>query len=84
MPEPSDREKLEKRAARGRRSQARRIFSAMLWHLRFVRDHHRQIRRIAVVSDNKILGVASRTASHFVSAQVRSFDAGNRAAARVD
>ena len=57
-------------------------FGAMLSHLRFVRDHHRQIRRIAVVSDSKILAVAPKIASHFVSAEVRSFDAGDRAAAR--
>ena len=57
-------------------------FGAMLSHLRFVRDHHRQIRRIAVVSDSKILAVAPKIASHFVSAEVRAFDAGDRAAAR--
>ena len=58
-------------------------FGAMLSHLRFVRDHHRQIRRIAVVSDNKILTVAPKIASHFVSAEVRSFNASDRAAALV-
>ena len=57
-------------------------FGAMLSHFRFVRDHHRQIRRIAVVSDSKILAVAPKIASHFVSAEVRSFDARDRAAAR--
>jgi hypothetical protein len=56
-------------------------FAALLSHLRFVRDHHRQIRRIAVVSDSPLLVTAPKIASHFVSAQVRTFDAKARAAA---
>ncbi len=56
-------------------------FAALLSHLRFVRDHHRRIRRIAVVSDSTLLGVAPKIASHFVSAEVRAFDAAIRAAA---
>ena len=56
-------------------------FAALLSHLRFVRDHHRQIRRIAVVSDSPLLSAAPKIASHFVSAQLRSFDAASRAAA---
>jgi hypothetical protein len=56
-------------------------FAALLSHLRFVRDHHRQIRRIAVVSDSPLLAAAPKIASHFVSAQVRAFDANARAAA---
>jgi hypothetical protein len=56
-------------------------FAALLSHLRFVRDHHRQVRRIAVVSDSPLLTAAPKIASHFVSAQVRSFDPAGRAAA---
>jgi len=56
-------------------------FAALLSHLRFVRDHHRRIRRIAVVSDSALLAVAPKIASHFVSAQVRNFEAGARDAA---
>jgi hypothetical protein len=56
-------------------------FAALLSHLRFVRDHHRQIRRIAVVSDSPLLGAAPKIAKHFVSAEVRAFDAGDRTAA---
>jgi hypothetical protein len=56
-------------------------FAALLSHLRFVRDHHRRIRRIAVVSDSPFLAVGPKIASHFVSAQVRTFDAADRAAA---
>ena len=56
-------------------------FAALLSHLRFVRDHHRQIRRIAVVSDSTLLTVGPKIASHFVSAELRTFGAGDTAAA---
>jgi len=56
-------------------------FAALLSHLRFVRDHHRRIRRIAVVSDSTLLAVAPKIANHFVSAEVRTFGAADRAAA---
>jgi hypothetical protein len=56
-------------------------FAALLSHLRFVRDHHRRIRRIAVVSDSTVLAVGPRIASHFVNADVRTFGTAERAAA---
>jgi hypothetical protein len=56
-------------------------FAALVSHVRFVRDHHRRIRRIAVVSDSKMLALAPKLASHFVSAEVRAFDTADRAAA---
>lgn len=56
-------------------------FAALLSHVRFVRDHHRRIRRIAVVSDSTLLAVGPKIASHFVSAEVRTFGAGARTAA---
>jgi hypothetical protein len=56
-------------------------FAALLSHLRFVRDHHRRIRRIAVVSDSALLSVAPKLVGHFVSAQLRTFEAADRSAA---
>jgi hypothetical protein len=56
-------------------------FAALLSHLRFVRDHHRQIRRIAVVSENPLLAALPKIASHFISAQVHTFTADAREAA---
>ena len=47
--------------------------SALVAHLRFVRDHHRKIEKVAVVSDGTFLSVAPRFASHFVQADVRHF-----------
>jgi hypothetical protein len=56
-------------------------FAGLVSHLRFVRDHHRLIRRIAVVSDSTLLALAPKLANHFVSAEVRAFDSAERAAA---
>lgn len=43
-------------------------------HLRFVRDHHRVIGRIALVTDTALAQVFPVIARHFVSADVRQFD----------
>ena len=56
-------------------------FSAMTAHLRFVRDHHCNIRRVAVVSDSTVLAFLPRLASHFVAAEVRYFPDAERAGA---
>jgi hypothetical protein len=48
---------------------------AMVSHIRFVRDHHRLIRRIGLVTDSAMGSVAERMASHFVSAEIRHFSA---------
>ena len=56
-------------------------FAALVSHLRFVRDHHRQVRRIAVVTGSALLAAAPKIASHFVGAEIRAFDADARAAA---
>ena len=56
-------------------------FGAFLSHMLFIRDHHRQVRRVAAVSDSAILMVVPRVASHFVNAQVRHFEIANRDAA---
>jgi len=56
-------------------------FAALASHLRFVRDHHRKIERIAVATDNGVLSVLPRIASHFVAAEVRQFGYAEREAA---
>src|SRR6516164_9646977 len=40
---------------------------AMAAHFRFVRDHHKRIKKIAIVTDFSLGDVAERLASHFVS-----------------
>jgi len=56
-------------------------FRAMASHFRFGRDHHRRIRRVAVVTDSAMGNVAEHLASHFVSAEIRHFPAASAAAA---
>jgi len=57
-------------------------FGAMAAHLRFVRDHHRHIRKIAVVTNSALGTVAENLASHFVSAEIKHFPGSDLDAAR--
>jgi len=56
-------------------------FGAAARHFRFVREHHRKIARIAVVTDSPIGALAEHLASHFVAAQIKRFPAGQAEAA---
>ena len=51
-------------------------FGALVTHIRFVRDHHRHVTKIAVVTDSHLGDAAEHIAAHFVAAQVRHFPAG--------
>lgn len=51
-------------------------FGAMAAHFRFVRDHHRNIRKIALVTDAGAANVAEKLVSHFVAAEIKQFPAG--------
>jgi hypothetical protein len=55
---------------------------AMAAHFRFVRDHHRRIRKVAVVTDAVLGDLAEKLASHFVAATIRHFPAGRLEDAR--
>lgn len=55
-----------------------RDFGAFISHLRFVRDHHRNITKVAAVSDSAFLSIVPHVARHFVSADVRHFDFAER------
>lgn len=57
-------------------------FGAMTAHIRFVRDHHRHIRKVALVTDSALGTVAEKLASHFVSAEIKHFAASDLDAAR--
>jgi hypothetical protein len=53
-------------------------FGALVSHLKFVTDHHRQIERIAAVTDSGFLKIVPRIASHFAQADIRHFDFGEK------
>jgi hypothetical protein len=55
---------------------------AMAAHFRFVRDHHRRLRKVAVVTDSALGKVAEHLASHFVSAEIKRFPTGRTEAAK--
>ncbi len=48
-------------------------FSALSAHLRFVRDHQAKIRRVAIVTNDRLISVLPHIATRFVEAEVRSF-----------
>lgn len=56
-------------------------FAGMISHLRFVRDHHRHIRKVAAVTDSAVGNIAELM-SHFVSAEIKVFPAGQLEEAR--
>jgi len=55
---------------------------AMAAHFRFVRDHHKQVGKIGLVTDSTLGRVAEQLASHFVSATIRQFPGGELEAAK--
>lgn len=50
---------------------------ALIRHLSFVSQHHRKIRRIAVVTDSSFGAIAENVASHFIAARIKQFDSGD-------
>ena len=44
-----------------------------LRHVRFVHDHHRKVRRIALAADTKLADLVPSIVEHFVGAEVRHF-----------
>jgi len=48
---------------------------AAVRHIRFVRDHHRKIKRVAIVTDSVLGEAAEHVASHFVAAEIQHFHA---------
>jgi hypothetical protein len=45
----------------------------LIAHFKFVRDHHKKISKVAVVSDSDVLTLLRGLASHFVSAEIQQF-----------
>ena len=53
-------------------------FAALTSHIRFVREHHRKIRRVAIVTADRLLSALPRVASRFLDAEVRAFPTDSR------
>jgi len=54
---------------------------AMAAHFRFVRDHHKRVKKIAIVTDGAFGTAGEKLASHFVAATIKHFRAGDTKAA---
>jgi hypothetical protein len=49
-------------------------FAALVSHLKFVKNHHHNIKKVAAVTDIGFLSILPRVAKHFVQADIRHFD----------
>lgn len=56
-------------------------FGALVSHLRFVKDHHRKVARVAAITDSEVLKIMPHIARHFVAAEIRQFPSDQRAEA---
>jgi hypothetical protein len=45
----------------------------MIEHIDFVRNHHRKISKVAIVTDSKIADVAESLGKHFIKASIKHF-----------
>ena len=57
-------------------------FDSMVSHFRFVRHHQKHVKKVAVVTDSPLGDVAEHLMSHFVSAEIKHFPAGQTEQAR--
>jgi len=48
-------------------------FEGFTAHMHFVHEHHKQVERVAVVTDSQIAGMVEAIGKHFTSAEVRHF-----------
>lgn len=48
-------------------------FGSFLTHVKFVKEHHKHISKIALSTDSPVGVIADHVANHFVNAEIRSF-----------
>jgi len=48
-------------------------FAGFTAHIRFVRNHHQKIKRLALVTDSPVAFLAETLAKHFIAAEIRHF-----------
>lgn len=49
-------------------------FAAFLSHIKFVKNHHRKVKKLAAVTESGFLSIMPHVAKHFVQAEIRHFD----------
>ncbi|APZ91599.1 STAS/SEC14 domain-containing protein [Fuerstiella marisgermanici] len=55
--------------------------SSMFSHFRFIKNHHHDIKRVALVTDDSVLSHLPSLADHFVAAELKHFDHADKATA---
>ena len=48
-------------------------FATLIRHLKFIKNHHQKVSRVAFVTDSPIGGFAEHVANHFTSAKIKHF-----------
>jgi len=48
-------------------------FAALTKHFQFVKDHHKKVSRVALVTDSFLGDFGEKIVEHFVSAEIKSF-----------
>jgi len=56
-------------------------FAAFLSHMKFVKNHHQKVKKIAAVTGSGFLSIMPQVANHFIRAEVRHFDYDDKDAA---
>jgi hypothetical protein len=53
-------------------------FATLFQHLKFIRDHRDQVKKVAAVTDSSVLTIFPHIIDHFIQADVRHFDYADR------
>ena len=48
-------------------------FASLMKHFKFVKDHHKKVSHVAVVTDSVIGDFAEKIVAHFIAAEIRHF-----------
>jgi hypothetical protein len=52
-------------------------FSAFLHHFQFVKEHHKEVTYVALVTDSVVGDIGEKITSHFVAAEIKHFSYGD-------
>jgi hypothetical protein len=48
-------------------------FGSLIKHFKFIKEHHKKLSHVAIVTDSVLGGVAEKIVTHFVSAEIKHF-----------
>ena len=48
-------------------------FNSFISHVKFIRDHHRKVKKVAFVAEGSVMSLLPGIGGHFVAAEVRHF-----------